>query len=252
MDEFDFSLFPVKSYNFTEKELKENSLTFDDSIPNYDAVIIIQQRILKELENALNSKLILNFDLHKLFENNFHITKSPDNKLFNLSFEAKTGGTYRGHVSVLHYRPGNDLIQNHYTSSNYTEFDNYYKIDTINTNMGTGYLLLGFTRMCSWCFTNYVDFLIFEAGKPEIKFTYSITNRELDDKILYKKETRTIEIEYLTDDWTTDCYCFIKDIPEEKIEPPAATKICKCIFKFEDDSFKLIDENSEIFQENDE
>lgn len=236
-----------------------------DSIESFAAIDIIQVRIERNIKKITEHPDFNKNDIVALFANSgLYIVKSPDNKLYNFSFDAKNGGTYHMRVSIIYYT-GFDPKKNDSTNSPYSIFSNdgYGSIDTISTTEGTKYVLTGSVQGCSQCFGSYVTLIKVEENTFVEEFHYAIDLRDYETGVSYDCKTKTIFVSYQTDDLTSYCSCespadrqdeynYSSDSEDSSNEESSesdeapSTKFCECKFVFNGRNFKLVKESWEI------
>lgn len=219
-----------------------------DSIQSEFMIYFYQDQIIDHLYQLVGHSEFQIKGLSKLTTEELSIVVSEDNKLFNFSFDEKTGGTYRTRISIMHYTDlvDVDLIQKKEFYS-YFNSNGYNNIYNLNTDEGTKYVLTGDVRGCSYCFETFVCLVSFKDNKIIEDFKYLVNNRDWEDGVYYDHETKTINAAYHVDDLTPFCSCS-QDKYEEasynETETIFAYK-CKCKFVFDVNNFKLKEESIE-------
>jgi hypothetical protein len=191
-----------------------------DSIDGGSAIEYYQNKIYDNLKKILTYKIIYQYDLKKLLVNQeLAISISPDGKLYNLVYDEKTGGSYRSQISIIHYRIGGSLVYNSFgpksvednqADSSGFNTDGYSLIDTIHTSEGIKYLLQGSVAGCNTCVGQYIELVKFSKGNFEWDFNYTLDTRSYgdnDNQLVYDQKTKTISVDYVTDDLKTECDC---------------------------------------------
>ena len=188
------------------------------------------------------------------------IIKSDDNKLFNFSIDEKTGGTYRSRISLMHYSeidtknlPNEKEISENIKTNPYLVFEGngFNEIYTVPTKEGIKYLLIGDVRGCSYCFETHVMLVKFDAGLFKCEFYYSVNSRSWETGVKYNSKTKTITVDYETDDLTPECGC-LNNSEDEIITDYDAEPIrqkCHCEFGFNGLNFELLKEHRETIKE---
>ena len=225
-----------------------------DSISEFNLIIEFQTLIIENIKQIISHDKFNKTNIKELISNysSLLITISDDKKLYNFSLNEKTGGSYRSRISIMHYTdinqeslPTKEEIEKGIKTNPYIIFDGdgFNKIYSINTKEGTKYVLIGNVQNCSTCFDTYILLVKFKNGIFKQDFYYNVNLRNSKEGINYNPETKTISVDYTTDDLTTDCYC-INYINENKeqynsdIEPKQ--KNCHCTFVFNGLNFELI------------
>ncbi|RLD57884.1 MAG: hypothetical protein DRJ01_13305 [Bacteroidetes bacterium] len=250
--------YPILGFGLSSQEITEliNEADYDatltknkDSIQSYHMIEFFQTKIEDRIDKIVKHPDFIKNNISSLKKGGvLSIVKSDDNKLFNFSFDSKTGGTYRSRISMMYYT---ELI-NTDTSNltpDYSIFadDGYDAIHTIQTDEGTKYVLTGNVRGCSYCFNTFVQLIKFSENEFVEEFVYSVNNRDWNDGVRYDHETKTIYVNYHIDDLTPYCNCS-GEINEDKFDydkyAENETSInCKCKFIFNGISFELVEES---------
>lgn len=231
-----------------------------DSVMHEIAIPIMQQKITRNIQKMIEDEDLANYDLHVQFANTgLTVAVAPDKKLYNFSFDAKNGGSYRMSISLVHYT-GLDPRLARLTSSleekpagPYVTFrsDGYDRIDTISSTEGTKYVLTSTVRACNLCFVSTLDLVSFRDSAFVQEFSYSVELRTWEETIKYDSATRTITVAYQTDDLTRTCGCGVdrmdneEDTTDDKDLPH---RLCECMFRYDGVEFKLIKQCSELLE----
>lgn len=246
--------YPISDFGLSKKEIKELLLNADDdailsnskdSIQQHFMIEYFQGKIEKNINQIVRHPDFRKVNIRDLIKSDeLSIVVSEDNKLFNFSFDEKTGGTYRSQLSITHYTDfaPQDPVQLSKFNSFFSS-DGYNGIYTLNTNEGTKYVLTGFVRGCSSCFETSVRLIVFKDGEFKEDFMYSVMNRDWNDGVLYDHETKTIIVDYHTDDLTPFCSCSgeIDDDDEFNVDGVADDAFsihCRCRFVFNGSTFE--------------
>lgn len=211
----------------------------------------LSNMIWDDLVKILKWKNIDDYDLSLLLKNHISVAKSPDGKLYNFSFDEKTGGTYKSAISIIYYNPAKGvsyIIDNEEPDKAVFKTDGYFNIDTINTRHGVKYLLNGGVTSCMTCADHYVDLVHFEKGKFVNDFSYNVSIRRQfnmaednrEEGIDYDNKNHIIKINYQTNDLTPTCNCGKYGV----ISPGSAEEDDKsgninCIYGFNGKTFVL-------------
>ncbi|MEO1435180.1 MAG: hypothetical protein AAFV80_06550 [Bacteroidota bacterium] len=251
-----------------QDRIKAEAIEFDepypDSILTYDLQAEYQSLIMQTLVRLTEHP---DFEKHDLFEllsedSDLWIVRSDDGKLYNFSLDEKTGGTYRSRLSLMYYSDWDiertysnprDWPDDHWDPYSIFAVDGYDRIDTLMTPTGVKYLLSGYVRGCTACFETSVLLVSFDTSAVRAEFSYSVTLRSYEEGVYYDPESRTITVEYETDDLTSDCGCSNElDLEpestpywytgtEDALEPIE----CRCVFQFNGEQFELIESSPE-------
>ena len=231
--------YTIKDFNFTKQELKDVSVK-NDTIDNFDVIIIFQGRILENIDKIAHHK-----DFPKKGSDFF--VSSPDKKLFNFVLDEKTGGSYRSRLSCIYYLENNKIIykecgysdtlivngikvvERNFDLTSLFNRDGYYSIDTIQTNSGVKYLLQGDVIYCNTCLDRYITLVKFENGSPVSEFSYELSSRfGYVEQFDYDAVTKTITIAFETDDLTG-----------RESDYDTYDEYCKSVFTFDGETFEL-------------
>ncbi|MFK8104529.1 MAG: hypothetical protein AB8G15_18540 [Saprospiraceae bacterium] len=222
-----------------------------DSISEYGLILELQALIFQTLGQVLAHPVSQGKDFTALFsEGDLAVIRSDDGKLYNFSLDEKTGGTYRSRISLMHFidfdaqqRPSAKAIENG-ASNPYAIFegDGFDRIYAIESKEGIKYLLEGSVRGCSTCFESNIMLVSRKMDGFEQDFAYAVSSRGWESSISYDHETKTISIDYLTDDLTSSCYCSEDGTEEDYSEESdlSPVKNCTCTFEFDGFSFELV------------
>ncbi len=232
---------------------EEGALTAGkDSIEAMQIIGYCQDIIIGNLEKIIYHREFKDHDITALLnDSELGIAKSEDNKLFNFTIPEKHGGTYQSMISIMHYTEvdSNLLVTDEAKEGGgesvvYEIFENdgYSNIYSISTDEGTKYILKGYVRGCTYCFENHISLVKFEDGQFVRDFYYSFDSRDPESDIEYDSESQTIEIEYVTDELTSDCYCDVEEEDKEYVDAveELTPKRCTCVFEFNKVNFELI------------
>lgn len=230
----------LKDFGLKYKEIKgidEDAFSREkDSIDQYALIEFFQDEMISKFRQILKHKDFTKFGIPEI--EGIDRVKSPDNKLYNYTFDENMGGTYRSRVSVMHYTDA----KNQNDSIAYSVFmsDGYDNITVIKAKSGTKYLLEGEVIGCSTCLVKYIQLVHFEDGKFVEDFNYKLLLRMNGDGIAemgHDSTTQTIAIRYTTDDMTSSCKCGESGGPT--MEDGAFPLECYCLYKFDGETFVL-------------
>ncbi len=230
------------------KEVKSNELEVyqtknKDSIKTFALIDFFQDKMETLIDEITHHKDFTQYDITELIDfETIHIAKSDDNKLFNFTFDEKTGGSYRSQISIMYYVSDNEKEIDY----DLFNIDGYYDIKTIYTTEGTKYILIGAVQGCTLCFEEHISLVQFKNNAFEIDFEYGINYRDGETaNLTYNEINQTITATYVTDDLTYECYCeneldtnpdsaYNSDLKEENLKP----KKCSCTFIFNGTTFE--------------
>lgn len=246
------TLLPPKEIQYIYSHPDEFESNYVDSISEFDLILSYQDLILNNIDkirhhSEFNPRTIKNF---LVTNSNLSIVMSDDFKLINFSLDEKSGGTYHSRISVMHFTDvviynflhPEEQIENQRVYS-VLESDGFYGIHTIKTNTQIKYVLLAYVRGCSYCFETSIQLVSFNDGTFNQDFYYSINSRMWDETLVYNPNTKTIFINYFTDDLTPECNCSIDEEYMEDHNYFAASKAdtisqaCQCKYVFDGETF---------------
>lgn len=225
----DFNL----SYEAVRAELHEETLysAGKDSVEVGALREYYQAKLFSKLDELFAHKDFSKHDIVKLLS--LQIIKSDDNKLFTISIDENTGGSYRSRLSAVYYIPNKPAERR---INNFFDTDGYSTIYTLNTPQGSKYLLLGQVVGCNSCYVEYALLMHFENGKPSEDFKYRTEIRGWDETIVYDPDTEFLTINYMTSDLSPHCNC--TDIENEGTDELTDWE-CSCTFVFNGKTFEL-------------
>jgi hypothetical protein len=252
---------PKKNIKYIKTHLEKYDGYSKDSISEFNLLLEFQDLIMGNIERIISHNKFEENNIKELItdEGDLSIAVSDDNKLYNFSLAEKIGGTYRSHISIMYYTeinqdslPTSKEIEKRVKISPYTVFegDGFNEIYSIKTEEGTKYILTGYVRGCSYCFETNIMLVKFKDGIFEQDFVYSISSRSWEEGVSYDSKSKTITVDYITDDLTTDCDCsnYAKSDEEQNDynttneETKPIKKRCHCTFEFNGLNFELTKE----------
>lgn len=255
--------YQIKDFGLSKKEIKELIKDSDDndfnkgkdSIVSMYLILYFQDKIIDNIQKLVyHDKFEVNGTQALWSEGDLATVVSEDKKLYNFSLDEKTGGSYRSRISLTHYTdierdnfPTEDEINQRTKVNPYEVFesDGFSEIHSIATEEGTKYVMTGYTRGCSYCFQTYIMLVQFKNGVFQQEFYYSVNSRSWEGGVEYNHSTKTITVNYITDDLTTNCYCSNSDEASNDYDETFIEKKCHCTFQFDGLNFELIKESSE-------
>lgn len=250
--------YPISEFGLSKKEIKELLIEADypatlpqnkDSIESLFIIFYFHGKIEEKINQIIKHPDFQKVNIKELIKSKeLSIVVSEDKKLFNFSFDEKTGGTYRSRISINHYT---DFIPK--DSTQLSEFDSFFSSDgyneifTLNTEEGTKYVLTGNVRNCSYCFESFVRLIVFKDNEFKEEFMYSVNNRDWNDGVSYNHETKSIVVDYYIDDLTPFCKCN-GEIAEENFDfdiyaDNTFSINCLCKFNFNGSAFELVEKS---------
>lgn len=246
----------VRDLKLSKNDLKEITKNSDeerdfsinrDSISNDILYSFFLEKINLNFDKIFSHKDFGKYDLVSLMKNRIDILKSDDNKLYTFSIDEKTGGSYRSRISfVYHTEVKNQWKWIMENNDEIFSNDGYYNLYTLKTNSGeTLYILEGSVRGCGTCVGMYIDVIKVENGNYTKDFSYNIYLRSGSGGFEYDSNSKTIYVEYQTDDLTSNCSC--RNTSSEYEDD--FHKKCVCIFVFNGRTFELVKESWEKITE---
>ncbi|WP_196887900.1 hypothetical protein [Aureivirga sp. CE67] len=250
--------YPISEFGLSKREIKKLLIDADydatlsknkDSIQNYHMIFYFQEKITKRINQIVRHQDFQKVNIQELITSDeLSIVISDDNKLFNFSMDAKTGGTYRSRISIMHYT---DFAPQ--DSAQLTQFqdffasDGYNNIYTLPTDEVIKYVMTGYVRGCSYCFQTFVCLVSFKDNQFKEEFSYSVDSRDWNDGVFYDHDTKTINVDYHVDDLTSYCYCGgendKKEFDYDKFADNETLINCQCKFVFNGLTFELVEES---------
>lgn len=238
--------YAISQLKLNQKLRSQLTTVEKDSVDGFEVYEVLQDFIDKNIRKILVWKGIEQYDLSLLLPKYIGIAKSPDGKLYSLSFDEKTGGTYRSSISYIYYirDKGAPLLLDTVSNSEdeiIFNRDGYGSIDTINTKEGIKYLLIGSVTGCTTCIGDYIDLIHYKKGKVIKDFNYNLNTRVGNvNKLMYDQKQHKIYISYYMDDLTSGCNCgtYGSSNPDDEYEENKLKRV-DCIYYFNGKSFKL-------------
>lgn len=156
---------------------------FSDRETIFDEIESYQKEIIKRLLDILNDKRIVNYEIEALLKKNIvSISKSDDSKIYFLSIDAKTGGTYRPSINIFHFRLRNGEAKAeilggydgmHTDASNSSDYGKIYTIDSLNNT----YLAIGGVATCATCVAFFATIIQLDTTSFTRKIVYQYDGR---------------------------------------------------------------------------
>jgi len=170
---------------------------------------------------------------------------SPDRKLYLISFDAKTGGSFKENFTLMHgYSPSNNIFNEWLTDIEIPLASMFYdQIDVLNANVGR-YLLIGQARTCNWCISCHA--MMLEIGEEELNWTEiaGFDGREGELKELkWNSQTLQFTIAY-------ESTLVGDDLLQTEIQTETIDRIYKIAetFVYKDDEFVLKSSTMELIE----
>ena len=261
-----FGAYEVRSLSIPKKYL--NSV-MSDNMPDIDGqvsgnipIVYYQGLIGRGLQRVLRNKNIAAYRLEDIIDGKYiFISHSADRRLYSLSIDEKTGGSYRSQLTYVQYRAASGKVYNYDLTGESTDTANVFNNDgfgviaDFRTPEGTKYLLQGYVMECNTCENQYIELVEFKAGRFREDFGYTLNTRggyaRNDSRgIGYDKQTKLITVDYTTDDLTHIRSCGdlvnLEDIKRDSADGDNYGKPCHCEFKFNGRSFVLDRKKSDV------
>ena len=196
-DDFKIQIDSINYFLQCYDTLKPNS----DGESNIEIISSVQGEITERLLKILNDKRILEYQIENLFKSNdLYITKSDDNKIYFLSIEEKTGGSYRSSITIIHYRLKNGTFKSEYYGGNNEEssipvFGKPYLIDSLNQK----YFMIGGVETCNTCHFSAAMTLQLDSSYCNINTIFQFDGRYDDLEIIeYDTLTKVFSYEFFS------------------------------------------------------
>ncbi len=254
---FDSEYHLISSFDLAQKEREDliaeantdiyygQSLSANkDSILSQYMISYLQKRITGHLNQIVKHPDFQKKDIQNLITSDeMSIVVSDDKKLYNFSFDEKTGGTYRSQISMMYYSefvPEDSTQANEFQS--FFSSDGYTGIYTLNTPEGVKYVLTSSTRFCSLCFASTVRLVSFTKDHFIEEFIHSIATRSWEGGVYYDPIKKIINVDYILDDLTSNCSCCEKNqIEWSEDQFSIFAYNCCYSFVFDGTNFKKVD-----------
>jgi hypothetical protein len=237
------------SYQVLLKEYPEEFEIPDnkDSIDIGSLKYYYQLKIKQKFNEVMHHPALLKHDLSKILSS---VLVSDDKKLYCLTIDENTGGSYHSRITFYHYT---DMASTHETAFEGFAKDGYHEIHTLQTKQGTKYLLIGTVITCNTCRATYALLTHFEKNKFVHDFETLLDSR-LSGDITFSTDTKVLSVGYQTSDFIRNCWCEndqTKDAEEEEIAEENENILydCSCTYIFDGQTFKLLSQQSEIAEE---
>lgn len=247
------------------KRLIEEKYSGIDSISKEDLIEDYQSLISDHIRALFTHKNFQNYDIEEmLWSDLLYIRNSDDHTLYNITFDAKTGGTYKGMISLMFYfeeQETNESEEKAIIGKECQQYDifeenGYVDIDLIETKEGVKYVLNSSVSTSSISTFGSIMLVKYVDGNFVREFYYTVHTEGLGAEISYHPDSYTIEVEYENDYLKEDCNCQnIEDLNAKQIDVPVyEDKIfekqrCYCLFEFDGNNFVLKEQRQETIEE---
>jgi hypothetical protein len=182
---------------------------FSDHENIYDIISLTRQEITTRLLNVLNDKKILEYQIENLFTSSeLTISKSDDNKIYFLSIDEKTGGSYRTSITIIHYRLRNGVFKSEYyggdpEGSSSSTYGQPYLIDSMNQK----YFIIGSVQTCNTCNLSSAMTLKIDSNSYKVNTVFQFEGRYYDLEIFdYNEVDKVFSYEYSSSEQDDSLY----------------------------------------------
>lgn len=227
-----------------DRDIDEILSKSKDSIICNELLYFFQDKLLHCIDQIVHHPDFLTKEQYSAIEQiGIAFVKSDDHKLLNISFDEKTGGSYRSQISRIYYINEKNKVVD-ITDNEVFARDGYDAIYSLDTEEGRKYVLTGSVRACSYCFETFVQLL---NSDFEEEFSYGTNNRDWNDGVWYDHEKKEITVDYHIDDLSSYCHC-AGEINEDQFDYDRFGDHqyfinCKCTFVFNGKEFELVAES---------
>jgi|GEM_PF-1009374 len=242
----------------TDENLSDIKGKISGSIP----IGYYQRLIWDGLGQILSDKHITTYRLDGILDGKYiFISHSADRRLYSLSIDEKTGGSYKSQLTFVQYRAEDGKVYNYDLAKDddapdslkVFNSDGFAIIADLHTPEGIKYLLQGDVMVCNTCQHEYVQLVKFKNGIFNEDFSYTLDTRGFGSPggVAYDENARRITIDYKTDDRTPNRDCGDLVNPADTFENYTDDttnfgKPCHCEFKFNGHSFVLDRKKSDV------
>ncbi len=266
-----FGSYEAKSLRIPKKYL--NSV-MSDNMPDIEGqvsanipIVYYHELIGRGLNRVLHNKHIAAYRLEDIIDGKYiFISHSADRRLYSLSIDEKTGGSYRSQLTWVQYRAAHGRVYNYDLTGESADTTNVFNNDgfsiiaDFHTPEGTKYLLQGYVMECNTCENQHIELVEFKAGRFTEDFGYTLNTRGAyagnDNRgIGYDEQTRLITVDYTSDDLTHVRSCGdlqnLEDIKrdsagDDQDDAKNYGKPCHCEFTFNGRTFVLDRKKSNV------
>ncbi len=178
---------------------------FSDDDERFQNIDSARNDIVERLIAVLNNKSILNYGLDTLFnEDELFMRGSKDKRLYFISIDEKTGGSYRTSVTLIHYRLPGGSIKTDYFSGEESEafatstYGGIYQPDSSQLS----YFVTGGVRTCNTCYAAVAFTLRIDSAEviPHLVAQYDGRDHNLE-LFKYDEKLREFSYHYQTEDY---------------------------------------------------
>ena len=231
-------------------EPDEITLVHKDSIDVFDLQYYYQFKIRKKFNEVMSHPEVMKHDLAKMFP---YVLVSDDKKLYSLSIDERTGGSYHSRFTMYHYT---GMVKNEEAAFEGFAQDGYNEVYTLKTKQGSKYLLIGSVVTCNSCMATYALLTHFDKGGFVTDFETMIDGR-MGSEITFDPLSKVLSVDYMTDDLLRECFCETLTTEESSNSDEEITEIseeiiiqsCSCKYKFHGNTFKLTTHHFDMAKE---
>lgn len=220
-----------------------------DSIEGLMLQAFFRERIVSLTDSLFYAPNSRNHDLYSELEF-LDVVRSYDSRLFSVSFNENTGGTYRSKVSTMYYfmEDGSVVSQFDFPFSS----DGYHSILDLQTSSGIKYLLSQATQYCNTCMGESMTLVRWEGDHFVSDFSVELETRGWDGGLSYDLKQDEVILDYKADDLNKGCW----DKPGiEQLNPKQVTRSAKanghdhrCYYRyrFNGETFELVESTARL------
>lgn len=227
-----------------QAEIYDDLSPFSDDEDPFEKIEETQSAIIDHLTFLLNDPRIVTFDLDELFANTgLHVTRSEDHRVYVLTIDELTGGSYRSALSTLHLRYPNGSVSGEVYS------DAWSQVHTVDQDRGV-YMITSSVLTCNTCTREHAILLKMDSSKVESESFMDYEGRYYDlHQFGYNEKDRTFAIEYSTPDFRDSLYGdgYGGENDEEADGVPRTYRI-RMVYQYKEGEFVLIEDSEEVEQ----
>ncbi len=166
----------------------------------FDRIVDVQSQISDKLIKVLSDPRIVKYNITELFGNTgLMISHSSDERIYFLSLDEKTGGSFRSCITIIHYRLPNGIFQASYFGDGDDDalstsvYDTPYLLDSISNI----YFVSGSVTTCNTCVAAVAITLQLDSAGYTTDVVYAYDGRYYDLlKFDFDTHTKTFTYEY--------------------------------------------------------
>lgn len=177
---------------------------FSDDKNRFGLIDSLNNEIISRLLKVLNDERILNYQIESLFaEDELMISKSADNRVYFLSIDEKTGGSYRTSKTIIHYRLLNGAVKADLFGGEESEalatstYGEIYLLDDLSQK----YFVIGGVQVCNTCNVSLAFTLQIDTDSINTDLVAIYDGRHHDLEVFnYNSELMEFDLEYFSAD----------------------------------------------------